>query len=302
MSELESTTVDEITTKIKDLLDSRKNLVTQLKSLNKKRLDMRDEINTITSQLGEHQADLEPLYGEVGIYRKDRQGLLNEKKQIWTQINDTNDGIKENDTLSKDQTSKTDRKFNKKENTKNISKQIKEIEWKIQTAQLSRQEEKQLIKNITTLQKKYNIWKKSTSARKELSALFKKIKQIGTNLDTINKSRESAKASFDEKKLVFNTKFKQREQLFSEMNGFNDDIRELETTLKTNSKELQLSKTQRSEIFKSLKSFSKSEILKKKKIILEKEKSKAKEKLESGQSLSFDELRLAYDDDDEYLS
>lgn len=302
MSELESTTVDEITTKIKDLLDSRKNLVTQLKSLNKKRLDMRDEINTITSQLGEHQADLEPLYGEVGSYRKERQGLLNEKKQIWTQINDTNDGIKENDTLSKDQTSKTDRKFNKKENTKNISKQIKEIEWKIQTAQLSRQEEKQLIKNITTLQKKYNIWKKSTSARKELSALFKKIKQIGTSLDTMDKSRESAKASFDEKKLVFNTKFKQREQLFSEMNGFNDDIRELENTLKINSKELQLSKTQRSEIFKSLKSFSKSEILKKKKIILEKEKSKAKEKLESGQSLSFDELRLAYDDDDEYLS
>ena len=302
MSELESTTVDEITTKIKDLLDSRKNLVTQLKSLNKKRLDMRDELNTITSQLGEHQADLEPLYGEVGSYRKERQGLLNEKKQIWTQINDTNDSIKENDTLSKDQTSKTDRKFNKKENTKNISKQIKEIEWKIQTAQLSRQEEKQLIKNITTLQKKYNIWKKSTSARKELSALFKKIKQIGTNLNTIDKSRESAKASFDEKKLVFNTKFKQREQLFSEMNGFNDDIRELENTLKINSKELQLSKTQRSEIFKSLKSFSKSEILKKKKIILEKEKSKAKEKLESGQSLSFDELRLAYDDDDEYLS
>ena len=115
MSELESTTVDEITTKIKDLLDSRKNLVTQLKSLNKKRLDMRDEINTITSQLGEHQADLEPLYGEVGSYRKERQGLLNEKKQIWTQINDTNDGIKENGTLSKVQTSNTDRKFNKKE-------------------------------------------------------------------------------------------------------------------------------------------------------------------------------------------
>ena len=302
MSELESTTVDEITTKIKDLLDSRKNLVTQLKSLNKKRLDMRDELNTITSQLGEHQADLEPLYGEVGSYRKERQGLLNEKKQIWTQINDTNDGVKENGTLSKVQTSNTDRKFNKKENTKNISKQIKEIEWKIQTAQLSRQEEKQLIKNITTLQKKYNIWKKSTSARKELSALFKKIKQIGTSLDTMDKSRESAKASFDEKKLVFNTKFKQREHLFSEMNGFNDDIRELENTLKINSKELQLSKTQRSEIFKSLKSFSKSEILKKKKIILEKEKSKAKEKLESGQSLSFEELRLAYDDDDEYLS
>ena len=302
MSELESTNVDVITTKIKDLLDSRKNLVTQLKSLNKKRLDMRDELNTITSQLGEHQAALEPLYGEVGNYRKERQGLLNEKKQIWTQINDANDGIKQNDSLSKDQNSKTDRKFNKKENFKNLSKQIKEIEWKIQTAQLSRQEEKQLIESIKTLQKKYNIWKKSTNARKELSALFKKIKQIGTNIDTLDKSRESTKSSLSEKKSVFDTKFKQREQLFNEMNGFNEDIRELETTLKANSKELQLLKTQRTEIFKSLKSFSKSEILKKKKVILEKEKSKAKEKLESGQSLSFEELRLAYDDDDEYLS
>ncbi|NSL76372.1 MAG: hypothetical protein HS049_02055 [Thaumarchaeota archaeon] len=302
MSELESTNVDVITTKIKDLLDSRKNLVTQLKSLNKKRLDMRDELNTITSQLGEHQAALEPLYGEVGNYRKERQGLLNEKKQIWTQINDANDGIKQNDSLSKDQNSKTDRKFNKKENFKNLSKRIKEIEWKIQTAQLSRQEEKQLIESIKTLQKKYNIWKKSTNARKELSALFKKIKQIGTNIDTLDKSRESTKSSLSEKKSVFDTKFKQREQLFNEMNGFNEDIRELETTLKANSKELQLLKTQRTEIFKSLKSFSKSEILKKKKVILEKEKSKAKEKLESGQSLSFEELRLAYDDDDEYLS
>ena len=302
MSELESTNVDVITTKIKDLLDSRKNLVTQLKSLNKKRLDMRDELNTITSQLGEHQAALEPLYGEVGTYRKERQGLLNEKKQIWTQINDANDGIKQNDSLSKDQNSKTDRKFNKKENSKNLSKRIKEIEWKIQTAQLSRQEEKQLIESIKTLQKKYNIWKKSTNARKELSALFKKIKHIGTNIDTLDKSRESTKSSLSEKKSVFDTKFKQREQLFNEMNGFNEDIRELETTLKANSKELQLLKTQRTEIFKSLKSFSKSEILKKKKVILEKEKSKAKEKLESGQSLSFDELRLAYDDDDEYLS
>tara|TARA_B100000745_G_scaffold64091_1_gene37835 strand:- start:91 stop:999 length:909 start_codon:yes stop_codon:yes gene_type:complete len=302
LSELESTNVDVITTKIKDLLDSRKNLVTQLKSLNKKRLDMRDELNTITSQLGEHQAALEPLYGEVGNYRKERQGLLNEKKQIWTQINDTNDGIKQNDPLSKNQNSKTDRKFNKKENFKNLSKRIKEIEWKIQTAQLSRQEEKQLIESIKTLQKKYNIWKKSTNARKELSALFKKIKQIGTNIDTLDKSRESTKSSLSEKKSVFDTKFKQREQLFNEMNGFNEDIRELETTLKANSKELQLLKTQRTEIFKSLKSFSKSEILKKKKVILEKEKSKAKEKLESGQSLSFEELRLAYDDDDEYLS
>ena len=86
MSELEPTNTSEINNKIKDLLDSRKNLVTQLKSLNKKRLDMRDEINTITSQLGEHQADLEPLYQQVGDLRKERQVLINEKKKYGQRL------------------------------------------------------------------------------------------------------------------------------------------------------------------------------------------------------------------------
>ena len=302
MSELESTNTSEINNKIRDLLDSRKNLITQLKSLNKKRLDMRDEIGTITTQLGEHQADLEPLYQEVGNLRKERQGLINEKKQIWTKINDTNGGIKPTESTNKEHGSKNDRRFNKKENFKNVSKRIKEIEWKLQTEQLTREEEKKLIDNIKILQKKYNEWKKTNSTRQEISGLFKKIKKIGSNMDTIEESRKTTKASLDEKKVVFDTKFQQREKLFSEMNGFNDDIQELETTLKTNSKELQVLKSQRNEIFKSIKSVSKSEILKKKKVILEKEKTKAKEKLESGQSLSFDELRLAYDDDDEYLT
>ena len=302
MSELESTNTSEINNKIKDLLDSRKNLITQLKSLNKKRLDMRDEINTITSQLGGHQADLEPLYQQVGDLRKERQGLINEKKQIWTKINDTNGGIKSTESTNKEHGSKNDRRFNKKENFKNVSKRIKEIEWKLQTEQLTREEEKKLIDNIKILQKKYNEWKKTNSTRQEVSGLFKKIKKIGSNMDTIEESRKTTKASLEEKKVVFDSKFQQREKLFSEMNGFNDDIQELETTLKTNSKELQVLKSQRNEIFKSIKSVSKSEILKKKKVILEKEKTKAKEKLESGQSLSFDELRLAYDDDDEYLT
>ena len=302
MSELESTNTSEINNKIKDLLDSRKNLITQLKSLNKKRLDMRDEIGTITTQLGEHQADLEPLYQEVGNLRKERQGLINEKKEIWTKINDTNGGLKANDSNNKEQDSRNDRRFNKKENFKNVAKRIQEIEWKLQTEQLTREEEKKLIDNIKILQKKYNEWKKTNSTRQEISGLFKKIKKIGSNMDTIEESRKTTKASLEEKKVVFDTKFQQREKLFSEMNGFNDDIQELETTLKTNSKELQVLKSQRNEIFKSIKSVSKSEILKKKKVILEKEKTKAKEKLESGQSLSFDELRLAYDDDDEYLT
>ena len=50
-----------------------------------------------------------------------------------------------------------------------------------------------------------------------------------------------------------------------------------------------------------MKDFTKSGILAKKKITLEKEKIKAKKKLELGESLSFNELKLAFDEDDEYL-
>ena len=92
-----------------------------------------------------------------------------------------------------------------------------------------------------------------------------------------------------------------REKLFNEMNGYSNDISQLEHRLKITDSKLKSLKQKRNELFKSIKSGNKSKILKKKKVILEKEKSKAKEKLESGQSLSFEELRLAFDDTDEYL-
>ena len=70
MSELESTNIAELTTQIKDLIDARKVLITQLKSLNKRRLDMRDEISDVTSKLATDQAKLEPLYNEANKHKQ----------------------------------------------------------------------------------------------------------------------------------------------------------------------------------------------------------------------------------------
>ena len=334
MSKLEPTNVNELTTKINDLSDSRKNLITQLKSLSKRRLELRDEIGDITSKLAEEQAELDPFYNQIKSRRQERQELIKNLKsrrqerqeliknliKLRVCVNDTSDALKLIESSSvkskiKEQRSPNNRKFQKKDNDKNLSKKIQENEWKLQTQQLTRQEEKQIVEHIRTLQIKYQHWRKSSSTRKELSKYLKDIKKLSSQLksfdDSTNSlssqlksfddSTKSIKVSFDGNKQIIATKIENREELFREMNGFNDDIRELEKVLKKSDQESHLLKSQRSEIIKSIKVGYKSEVLKKKKVILEKEKTKAKEKLESGQALSFDELRLAFDEDDDYL-
>ena len=306
MSELKSTNIADLTTQIKDLIDARKTLITQLKSLNKRRLDMRDEIGDVTSTLATEQAKLEPLYNEANKHKHNRSKLIVDLRKIRSSIRTTNDNLKLIEPVKNKNPStiRSDRKFprrEKKENTKTLSKKLQDTEWKLQTQKLSRQEEKNLIDIIKGIEIKLKQWKKSTSTRKELSTLFKQVKQKSSELDDLSESRSSMNSSIDEKKILFTEQMNTREKLFNEMIGYSNDIAQLEHRLKNTDSKLRSLKQKRNELFKSIKSGNKSKILKKKKVILEKEKSKAKEKLESGQSLSFEELRLAFDDTDEYL-
>ena len=303
MSELKSTNIAELTTQIKDLIDARKTLITQLKSLNKRRLDMRDEISDVTSKLATEQAKLEPLYTEANKHKRNRSKLIVDLKKIRSNIRTTNENLKliEPTKNKNPSTLRSDRKFPRRENTKTLSKKLQDTEWKLQTQKLSRQGEKNLIDTIKVIEIKLKKWKKSTSTRKELSSLFKQVKQKSSELDELSESRSSMNNSIDEKKVLFTEQINTREKLFNEMNGYSNDISQLEHRLKNTDSKLKSLKQKRNELFKSIKSGNKSKILKKKKVILEKEKSKAKEKLESGQSLSFEELRLAFDDTDEYL-
>ena len=85
------------------------------------------------------------------------------------------------------------------------------------------------------------------------------------------------------------------------MENYSETVLDLDKALDKSDYEINLLKNERKRILKSMKEFTKSGIIAKKKVTLEKEKIKAKKKLELGESLSFNELKLAFDEDDDYL-
>ena len=290
----------EINTKINELFDSRNNLILKLKTLHQKKIDIRTAIGNITSKLAVDKAELEPLYTQVNSLRNQRFTLITNIKKIRTQIRSLNTTFQEFGNSSK-QTHSLERNFRLKENSKVLSKKLTAIEWKLQTQRLTREEEKQLIEYIKVLELKLRHWKKVDSTKKELHGLFTEIKQMSSKVDQLDYSHRSIKVSFVNKKETFDEQLKGREQLFLDLDNYSETVLDLEKALEKSDYEINLLKNERKRLFKSMKEFTKSGILAKKKITLEKEKIKAKTKLELGESLSFNELKLAFDEDDEYL-
>ena len=70
-------------------------------------------------------------------------------------------------------------------------------------------------------------------------------------------------SSIDEIKILFTEQMNTREKLFNEMNGYSDDIAQLEHRLKNTDSKLRSLKQKRNELFKSIKSGNKSKNLKK---------------------------------------
>ena len=292
--------ISDINTKIDELLNSRDKLILQLRDIHQKKINIRTEIVSVTSKLAVDKAELDPLYKKVNTLRNQRFKLITNIKKIRTRIRSLNNSPQVFAKSTK-QIYSSERTSRLKENSQMLSKKLTAIEWKLQTQRLTRQEEKQLIEYIKTLEIKLSHWKKIDSTKKELHGLFSEIKQMSSELDELDYSHKSIRNSFANKKETFNEQLKTREQLFLDLDNYSETVLDLEKALDKSDYEINLLKNERKRILKSMKEFTKSGILAKKKVTLEKEKVKAKKKLESGESLSFNELKLAFDEDDEYL-
>lgn len=292
--------ISDINTKLDELLSSRDKLILQLRDIHQKKINIRTEIVSVTSKLAVDKAELDPLYKQVNTLRNQRFKLITNIKKIRTRIRSLNNSPQVFAKSTK-QIYSSERTSRLKENSQMLSKKLTAIEWKLQTQRLTRQEEKQLIEYIKTLEIKLSHWKKIDSTKKELHDLFSEIKQMSSKLDELDYSHKSIWNSFANKKETFNEQLKTREQLFLDLDNYSETVLDLEKALDKSDYEINLLKNERKRILKSMKEFTKSGILAKKKVTLEKEKVKAKKKLESGESLSFNELKLAFDEDDEYL-
>ena len=115
-----------------------------------------------------------------------------------------------------------------------------------------------------------------------------------TDYDVLNKELSKIKQSLQEK-------LSTRDAFFTNLNEMRVNIENLLKNLDETNDNISKLKTKRRQIIQTKKSHENSIVMAKMKSILEDEKEKAKKKLSDGKTLSLDELRLALDQDDEYL-
>jgi uncharacterized coiled-coil DUF342 family protein len=273
--------LDQIEQDISTVLNYRSSLINELKNLANKKQELRMEISKIIKK-GKEQKNVMSESNEI------ISELINTRKEKLHDIRKINDRIKKVKVLLKDFENKVPH-----ESGNALTEQLKKIEWKLQIERLSREEEKQLVKYIKNLELKLHLWKKAYTTRQELESLVFDVNLLKEELDKIREAKESIAAETKIKRENYNNIWKAKEQILTEINEVEKDVVELEEDLLQIDARLSDLRDSRHKIIEE-KNLEKGIEHKK---LLEKVKSNAKQKLEQGNSLSWDELKIIFEDE-----
>jgi uncharacterized coiled-coil DUF342 family protein len=277
--------IDALNQKITSLLNYRVGLITEIKNLHQKRRDLRNEIRALSEKARSTRDGLNKGYNEFKEARSIRRETL-------AKIRD----IRQNMLVIEGELGKVEQNLPRREGD-TIEERIRAADWKLQTERLTREEERQLVEMVKDLELKLRIWKKAYAARQELSNLRSEMNQLKRQLDSISTSREKVEVDLETGKTRLTYDMKARDQLFNEMEELNEDISEIEQTIAKTDSQLEELRQKRREMLKESKTHDRDEAQKKEQEILAKARDAAKEKLIKGEKLTFDELKLALEDE-----
>ena len=286
----------EITSEIDSLLNNRSTVYDNLKNINQNRKALRTQITQMSPFILDDRKLLDKLYSTQKEYYSVQKLIFPELKHIKSTLRDMDSQFKNNNRS----------KPNSKNNyfgvsSNKLTEKLDGLEWKLQTESLSRDEEKNIIENIKHLSKLIKTQSQIDSSKTERHKLVSRLQKLQSQLnktfadyDILNKELFKIKKSLQDK-------LSKRDMLFSNLNEMRTDIEKLLKNLDEINNFISKLKTKRRQTIHTKKSQENSVLMAKMKSILKYEKEKAKKKLSDGKTLSLDELRLALDQDDEYL-
>lgn len=289
MDSNEDQRLDEIEEEISSLLGSRTGIISQLKTLHQKSNDLNDKMRSVSSRFDSGRKDLKSDYSESRSFRESRGKVLEEIRVIRTTISSLQGIMAESE------------KSSGIGNEKMITDQLDQIDWKLQTAKLTRDEEKELVECIRILEGRLSKLKKASATRQELEQLFGVIREMKVKLNDIEVFRDNLQEKITAKKDAVTADLTTYGNLSGEMNRCINDIINLDGLLQKEHDQISQLKTKKHEILKTIKSRDDNVRAAKRAVTIKEETGKAKQKLHEGKSLSLEELKLAFDHDDEYL-
>ncbi|MFB3043429.1 MAG: hypothetical protein ACE1ZC_04045 [Nitrososphaerales archaeon] len=279
----------EIDRRLGSLISHSRGVVSQLKELNQKSKDLRVELRDISSKIAEERQDLQVLFVESRSLRDSRSQLIEKIRTSREAIRNVEKSVMGFEDVSSG------------ENEEILSRQLEAIEWKLQAERLSRDEERGLVDHIKILETRLHNWRKAYSKRQHLSDLVGDSREIRAKIDELDDRRAFVREKIGPNKESVKGRVAARTQLFDELDENREDVKELVTSMHRAGDEISQLREERGALHESLRLRNASSFASRRMSLLNEKKGEAKKKLQEGKSLSLDELKLAFDQEDELV-
>ena len=279
----------EIDRRLGSLISVSRGVVSQLKELNQKSKDLRVELRDISSKIAEERDDLQVLFVESRSLRDNRSQLIETIRTSREDIRSVEKSVMGFEEVSTG------------EDEQILSRKLEAIEWKLQAERLSRDEERGLVEHIKVLETRLHNWRKAYSKRQHLSDLVGNSHEIRAKIEELDERRASVREKIGPTKESIKGRVGARIQVFEELDGNREDVKELVTSMHRAGDEISQLREERGALQENLRSRSASSYASRRMSLLNEKKGEAKKKLQEGKSLSLDELKLAFDQEDELV-
>jgi len=180
-----------------------------------------------------------------------------------------------------------------------LQNEFDDIEWKIQTTSLDLQEEKQLIENVKQIETQLSAYKKIDQHYRKITELQKELDTLKAKADACHKELSEAAQKSQTTHTIILAKIAESKKIKSEADNLHNAYVQVKEKNKPLSEEIKKLTTQRQQLQSTMRE---EDALKRKtaeQALKEKLGTQAKEKLQRGEKLSWDEFQLLSEDDDQ---
>jgi uncharacterized coiled-coil DUF342 family protein len=186
-----------------------------------------------------------------------------------------------------------------KQSHQELQKEFTAIEWKIQTTSLDLQEEKQLIENVSQIETQLNAYKKIEQHHQKITELQKELDTLKTKANTCHQELAEIAQKSQATHTNILAKIDESKKIKSEADGVHNAYLQVKEKAKPLNGEIKKLIAQKSKLQSTM--HEEDEIKRKttEQALKEKLGSQAKEKLQRGEKLSWDEFQLLAEDDDQ---
>jgi uncharacterized coiled-coil DUF342 family protein len=272
--------------KIDALANQRSNLIGEYKRLDLRRREIRREIREYTEKINADRKELDEYYEKLSGFKTVRREILAKIRDMKSKSTEVEKELKQFEK-------------NLPKGGDVLNERLKNVEWKLQTARLTRDEEKQLVATVKELETKLKVWKKAHSTKKELSSVLDQIRVLKKQLDGMNTFKAANDPEIKARHERVATMMNSRHQLFEEIESINTQLVTIDSDIAKATQELDSLRAQRRALIEGRRTREHETSRAKTRELVERAKDDAMKKLEQGGKLSFDELRLVYADDPE---